>query len=118
MPYDERLAERLRAVLEGQQGLTEQRMFGGLAFMVGGHLAVGAGSGGDLIVRVAHDDVPRLLAGDDVRPMEMRGRPMAGWLLVSRDAVASDKDLRTWVARGVSYVASLPPKSNSNRGRK
>lgn len=116
MPYDERLAERLRVALEGQQGLTEQRMFGGLAFMVGGHLAVGAGSNGDLIVRVAHDDVPGLVAGDDVRPMEMRGRPMAGWLLVSRDTVASDEELRSWVARGVSYAASLPPKPAKTPG--
>lgn len=113
MPYDERLAERLRAVLENQQGLTEQRMFGGLAFMVGGHLAVGAGSGGDLIVRVAHEDVPRLLAGDDVRPMEMRGKPMAGWLLVSSGAITSDEDLRAWVDRGVSYAGSLPAKGRS-----
>lgn len=116
MPYDERLAGRLRVVLDGQQGLTEQRMFGGLAFMVGGHLAVGAGSGGDLIVRVAHDDVPRLLAGDDVRSMEMRGRPMAGWLLVSKDVVAADEDLRVWVARGVNYAASLPPKHRKAPG--
>lgn len=110
MPYDERLAERLRSALRGQPGLTEQRMFGGLAFMVGGHLAVGAGSGGDLIVRVAHDDVPRLLAERGVRPMEMRGRPMTGWLLVSVEVIESDEDLKAWVARGVNYAASLPPK--------
>jgi len=116
VPYDERLAERLRAVLEGQQGLTEQRMFGGLAFMVGGHLAVGAGSSGDLIVRVAHDDVAGFLADAGVRPMEMRGRPMSGWLLVSRDAVATDEDLEAWVARGVSYAASLPPKPGKAPG--
>ena len=113
MPYDEELATRLRAVLGGQPGLTEQKMFGGLAFMLNGNLAVGAGSGGDLIVRVAHDDVAELVMPGVARPMEMRGKPMAGWLLVSSGAITSDEDLRAWVDRGVSYAGSLPAKGRS-----
>lgn len=112
MPYDEELATRLREILRDQPGLTEQKMFGGLAFMIGGNLAVGAGSGGDLIVRVARDDVASLVDGKDVRPMEMRGKPMAGWLLVSRRSVSTYERLEAWVSRGVDYAGSLPAKSD------
>lgn len=111
MPYDEELAARLREAMSGEPGLTEQKMFGGLAFMVNGNLAVGAGSGGDMIVRVAHDDVAGLVDGAVVRPMEMRGKPMAGWLLVSKGAVADDESLRGWVDRGAGYARSLPAKA-------
>lgn len=110
MPYDEALAARIRVALRDEPDVTEQKMFGGLAFMIRGNLAVGAGSGGELIVRVTRASVPQLLDGDHVRPMEMRGKPMAGWLLVADSTVATDAVLREWIARGVTYAGSLPAK--------
>lgn len=110
MPYDERLAGRLREVLEEVDGVTERTMFGGLGFMVHGHLAVAAASTGDLMVRVDPATGEDRVDGETVRPMEMRGRPMPGWLLVSLEAVADDAALRTWVDRGVGHVQTLPPK--------
>ena len=110
MAYDEELARRIEDVLADEPGVTSRKMFGGLGFMVEGHLAVAAASAGALMVRVDPAAGAEWLDGEDVQPMEMRGRQLHGWLLVSRDRVATDEDLRTWVARGVSYVRALPPK--------
>lgn len=115
MAYDEALADRVRARLGALAvaGVTEQRMFGGLAFLVGGHMAVavsGAGPGGGLMVRVAHDDTERLLDEPGAAPMIMRGRPLAGWLRVAADAVGTDDELTPWVRRGAEFARSLPPK--------
>ena len=110
MPYDEALAARVRDELLGEPGVTERKMFGGLGFMVDGHMAVAASSGGDLMVRADPDGSQEWIDGESVRPMEMRGRPMTGWLLVSVGAVADDEALATWVARSVAYARSLPAK--------
>ena len=84
MAYDEVLAQRIHDLVDGQEGWTSKKMFGGLGFMLDGHMAVAAGSSGALMVRVDPAEGEQLLDGDAVRPMEMRGREMAGWLLVSR----------------------------------
>jgi hypothetical protein len=91
-------------------GLSERRMFGGLAFLIGGHMAVAASGGGGILVRVDPADTPSLLAEPHIARMEMGGRAMDGWLRVSSDAVATDEALRSWVERGVVYARSLPPK--------
>jgi TfoX/Sxy family transcriptional regulator of competence genes len=110
MVYDEQLAARVRAMVSDAGGVTEQRMFGGLAFLVGGHMAVAASGQGGLLVRVDPVAGEELVDGGDVVPMEMRGRAMTGWLRVATDAVADDDALRAWVDRGVAHVRTLPPK--------
>jgi len=111
MAYDEELADRVRAMVAEQHGLTERKMFGGLGFMLDGHMAVAASSTGGLMVRVDPADGEALADGETVAPMEMGGRTMAGWLLVDPSAVADDAALRTWVDRGTAYVRALPPKT-------
>lgn len=110
MAYDEELADRVREHVEHEQGLTEKRMFGGLAFLIDGHMAVAANSKGGLMVRVDPADTETLLREPRARPMEMRGREMSGWLRVDVDADVSDEELASWVSRGVAYARSLPPK--------
>ena len=106
MAYDEVLAERIRELVAGEPGLTEAKMFGGLAFLVGGNMAVAASGQGGLLVRVDPDESEALVASSDARPMEMRGREMAGWLRVD----PPDDELAGWVERGVAFARSLPPK--------
>ena len=108
--YDEDLADRIRELLVAEPGIVEQRMFGGLAFLVGGHLAVAASGQGGLMVRVDPDETDALLAEEHARPFEMRGRAMAGWLRVDDDGVRTKRQLEPWVRRGVTYARSLPPK--------
>jgi hypothetical protein len=108
MAYDEALAADLRARLGGEPGLTEKRMFGGLAFLVNGHMAVAASGQGGLLVRCDPERTDDLVDGEHVRRMEMRGRETDGWLRV--DAVDSDEELQRWVGVGVGYARSLPPK--------
>jgi len=110
MAYDEDLAHRIRALTAAEDGVTEQRMFGGLAFLIGGHMAVAASGQGGLMVRVDPDEGETLLAPPHVEPMVMRGRAMSGWLRVGSDAVATDTELEPWVRRGVAYARSLPAK--------
>lgn len=104
MAFDEVLADRVRDLCE----LPEKRMFGGIAFLLNGNMAVGV-HGDDLIVRVAKADHEALLAEPGARPFDMTGRPMAGWLLVSGE-VLDDAVLAAWVSRGTAYAGSLPPK--------
>ena len=104
MAFDEVLADRVRDLC----GLPEKRMFGGIAFLLNGNMAVGV-HGDDLIVRVAKADHETCLAEPGARPFDMTGRPMAGWLLVSGE-VLDDEVLATWVERGTAYAGSLPPK--------
>jgi TfoX/Sxy family transcriptional regulator of competence genes len=107
--YDEELADRIRALLAKEQ-VVEKKMFGGLAFLLGGHMSVAASSDGGLIVRHDPAQTETLLAERGAEVMEMGGRgPMKGWLRVRRD-VLDDRALATWVNRGVSYARSLPPK--------
>lgn len=110
MAYDEELAGRIRVELGGEPDMTERKMFGGLGFMVSGNMAVAAGSGGSLMVRADPATSSKWVDGEGVRPMEMRGGPIKGWLLVSTEALAEDAALALWVGRGASYAKSLPPK--------
>jgi TfoX/Sxy family transcriptional regulator of competence genes len=110
MAYDEALADRIRALVAGEPGLTEKKMFGGLGFMVGGNMAVAASGQGGLLVRVDPDESEALVSSTSAYPMEMRGRQMAGWLRVESGDLERDDALREWVGRGVSYARSLPPK--------
>jgi hypothetical protein len=108
--YDEDLADRIRDVLADEPDLTEKKMFGGLAFLIAGHMAVAASGRGGLMVRVDPDKGDDLMAKSNAQPMEMRGRAMSGWLRVDTDDVRQKRQLVTWVKRGVSYAKSLPPK--------
>jgi len=110
MAYDEHLAERIRERLAGREGVTERRMFGGLAFLVRGHMAVAASRNGGLLVRVDPADAEACLASPHAARMEMRGRFMDGWITVAPEGVAGAGDLDEWVERGLAYVATLPPK--------
>ena len=110
MAYDEQLASRIRDLVAGTAGLSEQKMFGGLAFLVGGNMAVAASGQGGLLVRVDPDQSADLVASTPATPMKMRGREMAGWLRVEDADVAADADLRPWVERGLAYASSLPAK--------
>ena len=109
MAFDEELAERIRGHL-GDVPATEQRMFGGLAFLVGGNMAVAASGQGGLMVRVDPARSEELTSADGVSRMVMRGKEMDGWLRVTSDAVSSDDDLSRWVQVGTAYAGSLPPK--------
>jgi TfoX/Sxy family transcriptional regulator of competence genes len=108
--YDEDLANRIRELLAGEPAITEQRMFGGLAFLIGGNMSVAASGQGGLMVRVDPDDTEALLAKPHARPFEMRGRAMRGWLRVDPEGVRTKRQLEPWVKRGVAYARSLPPK--------
>ena len=110
MAYDEELAGRIRALLGGRDDLTEKKMFGGLAFLLGGNMAVAASGQGGILVRVDPEESDELVASTVAEPMEMRGRQMAGWLRVDTADVAADDELAAWVDRGATYAASLPPK--------
>ena len=110
MAYDEALAQRIHDLLDGEPGLASKKMFGGLGFMLDGHMAVAAASAGSLMVRVDPVDAQGWVDGEAVNPMEMRGRAMSGWLLVAPEALADDDQLRLWVDRGMAYVRTLPPK--------
>lgn len=110
MAYDEALADRIRAHLEGAPLLTEKKMFGGLGFMVQGNMAVAASGQGGILVRVDPAEGEELIATTPAEPMEMRGRSMSGWLRVDGADVESEEALGAWVERGASYAGSLPPK--------
>ena len=108
MAYDHDLAARIRDLVLGEENLTEQRMFGGLAFLVNGNMAVAASGEGGLLVRVDPAAADEWIDHAGVTPMVMRGREMRGWLRVLADLDA--EGLGQWVSRGVSYARSLPPK--------
>jgi len=110
MAYDETIAARIREALAPEFDVVEKKMFGGLAFLVAGHMAIAASGQGGLLVRCDPDDSEALVAEDGVDRMVMRERPMDGWLRVDPDASATDDALRRWVDTGVGYARSLPPK--------
>jgi TfoX/Sxy family transcriptional regulator of competence genes len=110
MAYDEELANRLRELVQGEDGVTEMRMFGGLAFLIQGNMAVSASGQGGLLLRVDPADTDALVADPDAYRFEMRGRAMDGWLRIDPSGVTSNKQLKRWVSRGVAYARSLPPK--------
>jgi TfoX/Sxy family transcriptional regulator of competence genes len=110
MAYDEDLADRIRELLAGEPGITEQKMFGGLAFLIGGNMAVAASGQGGVLVRVEPTQSDKLVATTNARPMEMRGRAMDGWLRVDPNDVRTKRQLAKWVGLGTAYARSLPPK--------
>jgi len=109
MAYDEHLADRVRALLSDESAISEKKMFGGLAMLLAGNMAVGV-TGDDLLVRTDPGEQEALLSEPGVRVFAMTGRPMKGWLMVAPESCAEDADLRRWVDRGLAYAASLPPK--------
>jgi TfoX/Sxy family transcriptional regulator of competence genes len=110
MAYDEVLADRIRALLEARADVTEKKMFGGLAFLIGGHMAIAASGEGGSLVRVDPSESDHLVDTAGAEVAVMRGRPMTGWLRVADDRLASDEALAAWVQRSSAYAASLPPK--------
>ena len=111
MAYDEDLADRIRELVAGEKGLTEQKMFGGLAFLIGGNMAVAASGQGGILVRVDPAASAKLVSSTKAQPMVMRGRAMDGWLRVDAEHVREKRQLAAWVKRGVTYARSLPAKS-------
>jgi TfoX/Sxy family transcriptional regulator of competence genes len=108
--YDEELANRIREQIGDEADLTEQKMFGGLAFLVGGNMAVAASGQGGLLVRADPAQTDELVSTTNARRMEMRGREMDGWLRVAADDVSDESELAKWVRTGVEYARSLPAK--------
>jgi len=115
--YDEDLADRVRELIAAERGVTEQRMFGGLAFLVDGRMAVGVSGQGGLMVRADPGESDRLAATAGASPMEMKGRPMKGWLRVEAEGVRTKRQLSRWVNIGVGYARSLPPKVQGSTRR-
>lgn len=110
MAYDEQLAARIRDLVAGEAGLMEKKMFGGLAFLVKGNMAVAASGQGGLLVRADPAESADLVETTSATEMEMRGRTMAGWLRLDSADVETDEELSAWVDRGVAFARSLPPK--------
>jgi TfoX/Sxy family transcriptional regulator of competence genes len=108
--YDEHLAERIRELVEGERGLTEQKMFGGVAFLVGGNMAIAASGEGGILVRVDPEQADDLVDTTPASTAVMRGRPMRGWLRVTADDVRTKRQLQRWVGLGTAYARSLPAK--------
>ena len=110
MAFDEDLANRVRELVGAADGVSEKRMFGGLAFLVDGHMAVTASRQGGLLVRIDPAETEARLAQAHVHAFEMRGRPMNGWLRVAPEGVRTKRQLEPWVTRGLAYARTLPPK--------
>ncbi len=108
--YDEDLADRIRELIAGEPGLTEKKMFGGLAFLIGGNMAVAASGQGGILVRVDPAQSDKLIATTGARLMEMRGRSMQGWLRVDPEDLRTKRQLDKWVRLGTTYARSLPAK--------
>jgi TfoX/Sxy family transcriptional regulator of competence genes len=108
--YDEELADRIRELVGGEPDLTETKMFGGLAFLIGGNMAVAASGQGGVLVRVDPAESDELVASTNARLMEMRGRSMQGWLRVDLEDVRTKRELVKWVELGTAYARSLPAK--------
>ncbi|MCH8815272.1 MAG: TfoX/Sxy family protein [Chloroflexi bacterium] len=109
MAYNEKLAARIAAILASHDGLTERKMFGGLTFMLNGHMCCGVTTS-DLMIRVGPDAYEDSLAQPHARPMDFTGRPMKGMVYVGAAGYEDDDSLRAWVGRGVAFATSLPPK--------
>lgn len=115
MAYDEDLADRIRELIASEKRLSEQKMFGGLAFLIGGNMAIAASGQGGLLVRCDPDESDQITAKTKATTMVMRGRPMVGWLRVEAADVRTKPQLRRWVELGSAYARSLPPKSKSKK---
>ena len=110
MAYDTGLADRVRELIASERGVDEKKMFGGLAFLIDGNMAVVVSSHGGLMIRVPPEQTDALVSRRHVEPMVMSGREMRGWLRVHADGVATTRQLSAWVARGVDRAKSLPAK--------
>ena len=110
MAYDEDLAHRIRELVGNEKGLSEKKMFGGLAFMIGGNMAIAASAEGGAMVRVDPAQSDSLLATTKATLVQMRGRGMPGWLRVSSEDLRTDEQLAPWVELGTGYARSLPPR--------
>jgi TfoX/Sxy family transcriptional regulator of competence genes len=108
--YDEDLTDRIRELIGGRSGVSEQKMFGGLAFLVGGNMAIAASGQGGVLVRADPAESDTLVATTDAEPFEMRGRTMQGWLRVDAEHVLTKPQLAKWVELGAAYAGSLPAK--------
>ncbi len=117
MAYDDDLAERIRELLIEEPGVTETKMFGGLAFLIGGHLAIAASREGGVLVHVDPTTSDGLVARTGARVAVMRGRSMDGWLRVDIDNLRTKRQLAAWVSRGAGYARSMPPKERKPRRR-
>jgi TfoX/Sxy family transcriptional regulator of competence genes len=115
MAYDEDLADRIRELMGAERGLQEKKMFGGLAFLVGGNMAIAASGQGGVLVRVDPEKADRLIDTTKAEVAVMRGRPMSGWLRVASDDVATKRKLAKWVNLGLSCARGLPEKPKKNR---
>ncbi len=115
--YDTELADRIRALLLFEPDVSEKRMFGGLAFLVHGHMAVAVSGRGGLLLRVEVDEQEQLMSQPGVSAFEMRGRPLRGWAHVDEEAVTADADLERWVSTGVDLARELPDRSRSDDGQ-
>ena len=109
MPYDEELADRVRALLAGRPGVREQKMFGGLCFILNGNMAFGV-SGNELVIRVGKENLDDALAQPHSRPFDMTGRPMRSFVYVAAEGISTDQGLSEWAGRGIACVEALPPK--------
>jgi hypothetical protein len=108
--YDAELADRIRELLLFDPDVTEKRMFGGLAFLIGGHIAVAVSTSGGLLMRADRDERAQLLLEPHVEPWVMRGKELQDWVRVGEDAVADDAELKRWVQTGAGLARALPPK--------
>ena len=111
MAYDEELAERLRELLDGEPRLTEKKMFGGLAFLIGGYMAISASGQGGVLVRADPNESDELVERSNAELAVMRGRPMEGWLRVAPEHLRTKRQLAEWAHLGAAYARSLPPKN-------
>jgi hypothetical protein len=109
MAFNEALAARIRDTLAGQQGMTEKRMFGGIGFLLNGNMCCGVHKE-ELILRLSAEDADAALSNDEVRPFDITGRPMTGWVLVAPAGTKTDQRLRDWVDRAVAFTSLLAPK--------
>src|SRR5579862_7210887 len=115
MAYDEELAHRLRELLAGEDGISEKKMFGGLAFLVHGNMSVSASRNGGLLVRLNPAETDAALARPHVALMQMGGRTMEGWITVAPDGLATKRELAAWVKRSLTFVRTLGPKQRPRR---
>jgi TfoX/Sxy family transcriptional regulator of competence genes len=113
--YDEDLADRIRELIEGEENVSEQKMFGGLAFLINGNMAIAASGGGGVLVRADPDDADAIVAKSNASPMVMRGKELHGWLRVEADDVRTKRQLVKWIGIGTSYARSLPAKGKRRR---
>ena len=117
MAFDEELGQRIRGLIEGTPDIEERKMFGGLAFMYRGHMAVGIVKD-DLMVRVGPAGDAEALARPHVRPMDFSGKPMKGMVYVAPDGLGTDAELKSWIDAGLTFARSLPPRDPAGKRRR